>query len=190
MLSWCTDSLECFKSMLKFWIPPLVVLKISSCFLPLRWWLILWNRLLIWSLSVHGVSTDWSGWKVKDSFWVCINWWPLIWLVSMLLLHARVLLSVIWPVAKISGLSGTHAIKIFHQRLLRHQCRLGSLSSILTKLFSWEPVRLTHHKRSICSHRPLLYTSFRRVNFTAYALLAMCMANRSGAKSLNRRRRH
>lgn len=176
--------------MLNFQIPPLVVLKISCCFLSLRWWFILWNRLLIWSLSVCGVSTDGSCWKIKDSFWVCIYWWPLIWLESKLLLHARVLLSVVLPVDNISGLSGTPAIKIIHQRLLGHQCRLGSLSSVLTKLFSWEPIRLTYHECSICSHRPLLSTSLRWVNFTAYALLAMCLANRSGAKSLNRWRRH
>lgn len=118
MLTWCTNSLKCIKIMLNLLIPPLVVLKISSCFLPLRWWLILWNRLQVRSLIDCSISTDRSGWKIKEPFWICIHRWPLVWLVSILLLHTWVLLSVVWPVANISGFSGASTIKIFHQRLL------------------------------------------------------------------------
>lgn len=182
MLSGHPFTLECFLGLLNR-VSSLIILKIS-CLLTLWRRFKLWDRL-VWSMSYRRIPINWSCWKIKDPFGVCIDGWPLIRLLPLLFLHAWVLLPVVRPVSIIPGLICTHTVEFFNQRLLRHQCRLSCLSPVLTELFTWLSIRLAHYKGPISSHRPLLFTTVRWIDLTADALLPMCLTYRTGAKSFH-----
>lgn len=175
-------TLECFLSILNR-VSSLIILKIS-CLLTLWRRFNLWDRL-VWSMSVRCIPIYWSCWKIKDPFRVSIDRWPLIRLLSLLFLHAWVLLSVVRPFSNIPCVISIHTVEFFNQRLLRHQSRLSSLSPVLTKLFTWLSIRLAHYKGPISCQRSLLPTPLRRIHLTTHTLLSMCLTYRSGAKSLH-----